>query len=81
MNRKRKIRQMRKNLMRLGTIIREEVLNKDDNGNLYPKKEWGYCVEAVVNGWTVTAPDDSWYEAYKGCLWASKWAAQQPPRS
>lgn len=80
MNRKRKIRQIRKNIMRLGKITRAEVLNKDDDGKLYPKKEWGYCVGALVNGYTITAYDDSWYEAYKGCLWCAELAAKQCPR-
>lgn len=80
MNRKRRACQLRKNIMRLGTIIREEVLNKDEDGNIEPdKKEWGYRVEAIVNGWHITAPDDSWYEAYKGCLECAEWAMTQKP--
>ena len=65
--------------MRFGKITREEILNRDDDGKLLPKKEWGYCVEAIVNGYQITAPDDSWYGAYQGCLEAAKWAAEQEP--
>ena len=79
--RKRLIRQLRKNIMRLGTITREEILNKDDDGSIIPdKKEWGYCIECEVNGWHINAADDSWYEAYKGAYWCAKWAMEQPPR-
>lgn len=79
--RKRIIRRLRKNLMRLGTITREEILNKEDDGSIVlDKKEWGYCVECEVNGWHISAPDDSWYEAYKGAYWCAKWAMKQPPR-
>ena len=78
--RKRIMRRVRKNIMRLGTITREEILNKDDDGNIEPdKKKWGYCVEAIVNGWKITAPDDSWYEAYKGCLEAAKATMEMEP--
>lgn len=71
--RKRIMRRVRKNIMQLGTIVREEVLNKDEEGNIEPdKRKYGYCVEAVVNGWHICAPDDSWYMAYKGCLEAAK---------
>ena len=65
--------------MRIGTLISEEILNKDDDGNILPdKRDWGYSVRAIVNGWKITAPDDSWYNAYKGCLVAAKWAMEQP---
>ena len=77
--RKRIARRIRKNIMRLGKITREEVLNRDDDGKLYPKKECGYCVEATVNGYKLSAPDDSWYEAYKGCYFMAKWASEQEP--
>lgn len=79
--RKRIIRRLRKNLMRMGKIIKEEVLNKDDDGSIISdKKEWGYCVEAKVNGWHISAPDVSWYGAYKGAYWGAKWAMKQPTR-
>lgn len=80
MNRKRRAQQLRKNIMKLGTIVQEEILNKDDDGTIWPdKRDWGYCVRAVVNGWHISAPDDCWYEAYKGCLEAAKWAMDQKP--
>lgn len=77
--RKRIARRIRKNIMRLGKITEERVLNRDDDGRLYPRKEWGYCIEAIVNNYRITAPDDSWYEAYKGCYFAAKWASEQEP--
>ena len=80
MNRKCRAKQIRKSILKMGTIIREEILNKDDDGTVIPnKKEWGYSVEAIVNGWRITAPDDCWYQAYKGCLEAAKWAMEQKP--
>lgn len=63
--------------MRLGKITEERVLNRDDDGKLYPKKEWGYTVHAIVNGYSIYAPDDSRYDAYKGCYEAAKWASEQ----
>lgn len=81
MNRKNKTRQLRKNIMRHATIVREEILNHDDDGTIYPKKEWGYCIEVIANGWLITAPDDSWYEAYKGLTEAVDWALKQRPGS
>lgn len=77
--RKRIIRRIRKNIMRLGKITCEEVLCRDDSETMLPKKEWGYCVRAIVNGYRISAPDDSWYEAYKGCYFAAKWASEQKP--
>lgn len=77
--RKRIARRIRKNIMRLGIITEEKVLNRDEDGKLYPKKEWGYTVHAVVNGYRISAPDDSWYEAYKGCYFAARWASEQEP--
>lgn len=77
MNRKRKTRQIRKNLMRMGQITWVKVLNRDDDGKIYPKREWGYCVKISVNGYSITGADDSWYDAYKGALEAAKWAAEQ----
>ena len=77
MNRKRKIRQIRKEIMRVGKITSISVLKESGQ----PKKEWGYCVRAEVNGYRISAPDDSWYQAYKGCLEAAKWAAEQETRN
>ena len=81
MNRKSIIRRMRKNVMRNAIIVREEILNRDDDGKLYPKKEWGYCVEVIANGWLITAPDDNRYESYKGVTEAIEWALEQQPGS
>ena len=75
--RTRMIRRMRKEIMKLGTITKVEVLNRDDEGNKYPKNEWGYCVEAKVNGCTIASPDNSWYGAYQGALEAARWASEQ----
>lgn len=67
MNRKNKIHQMRKNIMRMGKIIKEE------------KHEEGYySIEVLVNGYHICSPDDSKYMAYKGCQFACKWAACMP---
>ena len=77
--RKRIIRRIRKNIMRLGKITREEVLCRDDSESLLPKKEWGYTVHATVNGYRICAPDDSWLGAYRGCYEAAKWASEQEP--
>ena len=74
MNRKHKIRQMRKEIMRLGKITSIEVLKEPG----LPKKKWGYCVRAEVCGNSISAADDSWYEAYKGCLEVARWAAENP---
>lgn len=80
MNRKRKIRHMRKNIMRIGKIIHEEKLNKDDEGKIiYPKKQWGYGIDILVNGHTICCGSDSKYGAYKGALFAAKWAMEQEP--
>jgi hypothetical protein len=73
MNRKRKIRQLRKEIMRLGTIESIEVLKEPG----LPKKAWGYCVRVCVNGERVSAADDSWYEVYKGCLEWARWISAQ----
>lgn len=75
MNRKRKIRQMRKEIMRLGTIESIKVLKEPG----MPKKEWGYIVHACVNGERISAIDDSWYEVYKVCLEAARWLSDKPP--
>ena len=73
-----KLRKMRKNVMRMATRIEEVVLNRDDDGTLWPKKDRGVSVHAIVNGWSIAAPDKTWYEAYKGCLECAKWAMTQP---
>ena len=44
-----------------------------------PRKEWGYCVEVNVNGYSICAPDDNWYGAWQGALAAAEWAAEQEP--
>ena len=67
--------------MKLGTITKIKVLNRDDDGNLYPKKEWGYCVETKVNGHSIVSPDNTWYGAYQGAYEAAKWAASVEPFS
>ena len=75
MNRKRKIRQIRKEIMRIGKITSIAVLKELG----LPKKEWGYCVRAEVNGYRISASDDSWYQAYKGCFEAAKVAMEMEP--
>lgn len=76
---RRLIRRMRKMIMKLGTITRVEVIDKDIDGNKLPKNQRGYVVEALVNGYKICAPDDSWYMAWKGCLEAAIWASEQEP--
>ena len=75
------IRKMRKEIMRLthGKPPVARVLNRDDDGKLYPKKEWGCCLEVAVNGYRICAPDDNWYEAYKACLDCARLAATWEP--
>ena len=64
---KRLTRKWRKNVFRYGTDVEEEILNKNDDGTIWPdKKDWGYCVRFKCNGWSVSCPDDSWYSAYQG---------------
>jgi len=77
--RKRIIRRMRKEIMRLGTIISVEALKRDDDGTLCPKKDRGAYVEAIVNGWRICSADNNWYMAYKGCLEAAKMCAKKEP--
>ena len=74
MIRQRMIRRMRKNLMRLGTIVREEVSHPPGT----PRKDRAWTVEAVVNGYSICSPDTSPYGAYQGALLAAKWAMEQP---
>lgn len=71
------MKQLRKNLMRMGDIVREESLNKDEYGNKVPKRERGYSVKIIVNGYQIYAADTSAYEAYKGAIFAAKWATEQ----
>ena len=77
--RKQMIRKFRKNIMKLGKITKVEVLNRDDDGNKYPKKEWGYFVEAIVNGWKICSPDRNWYESYKACADMARYAMEYEP--
>ena len=77
--RTRMIRRMRKNIMRLGKITKIETLNRDDDGHLYPKREWEYSVKATVNGYRICSPNDNWYGAYQGCLECARWCSEQPP--
>ena len=70
---------MRKEIMKLGKITKVEVLNKDDDGKKYPnKKDWGYCIEATVNGYHICCPDRSWYEAWKAMLDCARWSMTEP---
>lgn len=71
------MKQLRKNLMRMGNIVREEFLNKDEYGNKLPKRERGYSIKIIVNGHRIYAADTSAYEAYKGAIFAAKWATEQ----
>lgn len=76
--RKRIIRRIRKNVMRLGKITRVKALNRDDDGTKWPKKDCGYVVDCIVNGWRITSVDDSWYGAWQGALECAKWASEKP---
>lgn len=75
---KKMIRKWRKNVYRHATKVTEKVLNKDDDGTILPRKEWGYCVNAVINGYRISSPDDSWYLAWQGMNACAKWAISQP---
>lgn len=80
MNRKRKANQIRKNIMRVATIKSEKFLNRLNDGmKIYPKKEWGYCIEVEANGYCISAPDNDRYSAFKGAWKAVKWANEQEP--
>ena len=78
MNRGRKTKQMRRALLQMGTITRAEVIKRDEDGKIAPKKDWAYCVEATVNGYPIGSCDDSWYGAYQGALSCAEWAIEQP---
>ena len=78
MNRKSVTRARRKTLMRIGDIIREEALNRDDDGKLYPKKDRGYCIEIVVNGWRICSYDDSRFGAFQGAVEAAVYSVDKP---
>ena len=54
--------------MKLVNIKREEYLNRDDYGNKFPKREWGYAVELEYNGYTCSCCGNNRYEAYKAAV-------------
>lgn len=64
--------------MKLGTIIREQTLSRDDDGMRWPKKEWGYAIDVDCNGYHISAPDCNRFEAMKGALEAVRWAMEMP---
>lgn len=70
MNHKSIIRRNKHIIRRLGGEIREEVISRDDDGTAYARK--CYCVNVEINGWTVSAPDRSFYDAYQGAVEAVK---------
>ena len=73
--RKRMMRRIRKNIMKLGKITSVHSYTRDEEGNKLPKNQRGYSVHAFVNGWNISAPDHTLYESYKGCLLCAKLAA------
>jgi len=78
MNRGRKTKLMRRALMQMGKITRTAVIKRDEAGNVVPKKERCYIVEATVNGYPIGSCDDSWYGAYQGALSCAECAAELP---
>ena len=76
----RLIRRWRKEILRCGTITRTEILNKDEDGAVYPdRREWGYVVECNVNGYSIGSYGQNWYEAWQGAAYSARWAVEQPP--
>lgn len=77
---KRVIRKWRKNVFRYCTDVKEEILNKDDNGVIWPdKKDWGYAVDFECNGHSCSCADDSWYGVYKGAQSMIRYCQNNPP--
>lgn len=62
------IRRMRKNVMRAGTVESEHWISHDDWGRKYTKRDRGYIINAVINGYKVRSVDRNPYDAWKGCV-------------
>ena len=78
MNRKSKIREMRKSIMRVGKVTRTELLNRDNDGKLYPKKQQGYAIEVEINGYKICAYGNNEYDAWKGAMACKEVALERP---
>ena len=82
MNRKSVLRKRRKDLIRWSNgTFKEYVLNLDEDDEIIPdRKEWGYHVEATVNGWRICAPDRNRWEAIYAAWDCAKWCLNRPPQ-
>ena len=80
MNRKSVMRKRRKDLLRWSKgEYKESVLNLDMDDKIIPdRKQWGYCVECNVNGYSIGAPDRTRFEAIYAAWDCAKWALTQP---
>ncbi len=79
MNRKSVTRARRKEIMRLGVITFEGWLTRDDDGNRWPRKDWGYSIHANINGFRIITPDCNPFEAYKSCLETARMCMKMNP--
>lgn len=77
--RTRMIRKWRKNVLRNATSVKVKIINTDDNGNIWPKKEWGYVVDFTANGYRCSCPDDNWYLTWQAANDIIKWVMSEPP--
>lgn len=77
--RTRMIRKWRKNVLRNATSIKVEVINTDDDGNIWPKKEWGYAVDFTANGYRCSCADDNWYFAWQAANDMVNYVMNEPP--
>lgn len=75
--RTRVIRKRRKEILRHCTDFKEEALNRDDDGMLFPKKDRGYCVEFKVNGFGCSCPDRNRFEAMYAAVDCARWLAKK----
>ena len=79
MNRMSVLRKRRKELYKLADNVKEYALKEDLDGGILPRREWGWCVEAEVNGYRVCSPDSNQFEAVQAALDTVKWAMTLPP--
>ena len=76
--RTRVTRKRRKNILRVADKVDEELLNRDDDGNLWPKEEWGYSVRFTAFGHNVCCPDRNRFDAWQGANECLKWIMTLP---
>ena len=72
------IRKWRKNVLRNGENVKARILNTDDDGTIWPKEEWGYCINFNCNGYHCSCPDDSWYSAWQAANMLVKVCLEEP---